>query len=296
MTNLLNPALTADVLTTALPYLQRYRDKIVVVKYGGNAMTDENLQSTFAQDMVLLKTVGLHPVVVHGGGPQVDEMLARLGKSSERIDGMRVTDGETMMVAEMVLGGLVNKNIVNLINGHGGQAIGLTGKDASLIVAEKLHAYKTHEDGTTTPIDLGFVGDVTRVNRDFLTMLIDTGVIPVIAPIGVDGDGNSYNINADLVASHVAIALNAKRLLLLTNIKGVLDKAGEVIATLTPSQVEALIADSTIAGGMIPKIAGAIEALKAGLNSITIVDGRVPHACLLEIFTDNGVGTQLIAD
>lgn len=282
----------SEVITTALPYIQRYKDNLIVVKYGGNAMTDPVLESSFARDIVLLKTVGIHPVVVHGGGPQVDNLMSELGRESDRIDGMRVTDKATMDVVEMVLGGSVNKSIVNLINKHGGQAIGLTGKDANLIKATKLII--NDKDGT--PIDLGFVGQVAHVNTGVINMLIQGDFIPVIAPLGVDEHGETYNINADLVASRVAECLSAERLLLLTNIKGVLDKDGNVLTSLSPTDVDNLIADGTISGGMIPKIAGALDAVKAGLRSATIVDGRVPHACLLEIFTEEGVGTQILQD
>lgn len=282
----------SEVITTALPYIQRYKDKLIVVKYGGNAMTDPVLESSFARDIVLLKTVGIHPVVVHGGGPQVDNLMSELGRESDRIDGMRVTDKATMDVVEMVLGGSVNKSIVNLINKHGGQAIGLTGKDANLIKATKLII--NDKDGT--PIDLGFVGQVAHVNTGVINMLIQSDFIPVIAPLGVDEHGETYNINADLVASRVAECLSAERLLLLTNIKGVLDKDGNVLTSLSPTDVDNLVADGTISGGMIPKIAGALDAVKAGLRSATIVDGRVPHACLLEIFTEEGVGTQILRE
>lgn len=282
----------SEVITTALPYIQRYKDKLIVVKYGGNAMTDPVLESSFARDIVLLKTVGIHPVVVHGGGPQVDNLMSELGRESDRIDGMRVTDKATMDVVEMVLGGSVNKSIVNLINKHGGQAIGLTGKDANLIKATKLII--NDKDGT--PIDLGFVGQVAHVNTGVINMLIQGDFIPVIAPLGVDEHGETYNINADLVASRVAECLSAERLLLLTNIKGVLDKDGNVLTSLSPTDVDNLIADGTISGGMIPKIAGALDAVRAGLRSVTIVDGRVPHACLLEIFTEEGVGTQILRE
>ena len=282
----------SEVITTALPYIQRYKDKLIVVKYGGNAMTNPVLESSFARDIVLLKTVGIHPVVVHGGGPQVDNLMSELGRESDRIDGMRVTDKATMDVVEMVLGGSVNKSIVNLINKHGGQAIGLTGKDANLIKATKLII--NDKDGT--PIDLGFVGQVAHVNTGVINMLIQGDFIPVIAPLGVDEHGETYNINADLVASRVAECLSAERLLLLTNIKGVLDKDGNVLTSLSPTDVDNLIADGTISGGMIPKIAGALDAVKAGLRSATIVDGRVPHACLLEIFTEEGVGTQILRE
>ncbi len=288
--------LTAEVITTALPYIQKYKDKLIVVKYGGNAMTDPVLESSFARDIVLLKTVGIHPVVVHGGGPQVDSLLSELGRESERIDGMRVTDKATMDVVEMVLGGQVNKSIVSLINKHGGKAIGMTGKDANLIRAKKLYMQKIDDEGRPQAVDLGFVGEVESVNKDVIDMLIASDFIPVIAPLGVDANGNTYNINADLVASRVAEFLGAERLLLLTNIRGVLDKQGNVLTHLSADDVDALIADGTISGGMIPKIAGALDAVKSGLRSATIVDGRVPHACLLEIFTEEGVGTQILRD
>ena len=285
---------TADVLTEALPYIQRFEGKVMVVKYGGNAMTDPILESSFARDIVMLKTVGIHPVVVHGGGPQVDNLLKELGRSSDhRIDGMRVTDKATMDVVEMVLGGSVNKSIVNLINKHGGRAIGLTGKDASLIRAKKLPMTKTDEQGNPQQIDLGFVGDVVSINRDVIDLMIASNFIPVIAPLGVDDEGNTYNINADVVAGKVAEFMLAEKLILLTNIKGVLDKAGNVATGLTPSKVDEMIADGTISGGMIPKISYALEAVKNGVKSAVIVDGRVPHATLLEVFTDKGVGTLI---
>ena len=284
---------TADVLTEALPYIQRFEGKVMVVKYGGNAMTDPILESSFARDIVMLKTVGIHPVVVHGGGPQVDNLLKELGRSSDRIDGMRVTDKATMDVVEMVLGGSVNKSIVNLINKHGRRAIGLTGKDASLIRAKKLPMTKTDEQGNPQQIDLGFVGDVVSINRDVIDLMIASNFIPVIAPLGVDDEGNTYNINADVVAGKVAEFMLAEKLILLTNIKGVLDKAGNVATGLTPSKVDEMIADGTISGGMIPKISYALEAVKNGVKSAVIVDGRVPHATLLEVFTDKGVGTLI---
>ena len=284
---------TADVLTEALPYIQRFEGKVMVVKYGGNAMTDPILESSFARDIVMLKTVGIHPVVVHGGGPQVDNLLKELGRSSERIDGMRVTDKATMDVVEMVLGGSVNKSIVNLINKHGGRAIGLTGKDASLIRAKKLPMSKTDEQGNQQQIDLGFVGDVVSINRDVIDLMIASNFIPVIAPLGVDDEGNTYNINADVVAGKVSEFMLAEKLILLTNIKGVLDKEGNVATGLTPSKVDEMIADGTISGGMIPKISYALEAVKNGVKSAVIVDGRVPHATLLEVFTDKGVGTLI---
>lgn len=284
---------TADVLTEALPYIQRFEGKVMVVKYGGNAMTDPILESSFARDIVMLKTVGIHPVVVHGGGPQVDNLLKELGRSSDRIDGMRVTDKATMDVVEMVLGGSVNKSIVNLINKHGGRAIGLTGKDASLIRAKKLPMTKKDEQGNEQQIDLGFVGDVVSINRDVIDLMIASNFIPVIAPLGVDDEGNTYNINADVVAGKVAEFMLAEKLILLTNIKGVLDKEGNVATGLTPSKVDEMIADGTISGGMIPKISYALEAVKNGVKSAVIVDGRVPHATLLEVFTDKGVGTLI---
>lgn len=284
---------TADVLTEALPYIQRFEGKVMVVKYGGNAMTDPILESSFARDIVMLKTVGIHPVVVHGGGPQVDNLLKELGRSSDRIDGMRVTDKATMDVVEMVLGGSVNKSIVNLINKHGGRAIGLTGKDASLIRAKKLPMSKTDKQGNEQQIDLGFVGDVVSINRDVIDLMIASNFIPVIAPLGVDDEGNTYNINADVVAGKVAEFMLAEKLILLTNIKGVLDKEGNVATGLTPAKVDEMIADGTISGGMIPKISYALEAVKNGVKSAVIVDGRVPHATLLEVFTDKGVGTLI---
>ncbi|MGM8898585.1 MULTISPECIES: acetylglutamate kinase [unclassified Psychrobacter] len=284
---------TAEVLTTALPYIQRFVGKLIVVKYGGNAMTDPALESSFARDIVLLKTVGLHPVVVHGGGPQVDNLLKELGRQSDRIDGMRVTDKRTMDIVEMVLGGSVNKSIVSLINKHGGSAIGLTGKDANLIQAKKLLVEKPGADGVAVPVDLGYVGDVVSVNKDVINMLIASNFIPVIAPLGVDEEGNTYNINADLVAGKVAEFLQAEKLMLLTNIKGVLGRDGKVVTGLTPKKVDSLIEDGTISGGMIPKIQCALDAVRSGVKSAVIVDGRVPHATLLEIFTNEGVGTLI---
>ena len=294
--NLDDAKITAEVLTTALPYIQRFVDKLIVVKYGGNAMTDPALESSFARDIVLLKTVGMHPVVVHGGGPQVDNLLKELGRQSDRIDGMRVTDKSTMDIVEMVLGGGVNKSIVSLINKHGGRAIGLTGKDANLILAKKLMMEKIGADGVAAPVDLGFVGDVVSVNKDVINMLIASDFIPVIAPLGVDSEGNTYNINADLVAGKVAEFLQAEKLMLLTNIKGVLGRDGEVVTGLTPKKVDGLIEDGIISGGMIPKIQCALDAVRSGVKSAVIVDGRVPHATLLEIFTNEGVGTLISRD
>ena len=282
------------ILTEALPYIQRFTGKTIVIKYGGNAMESEELQASFAKDIVLMKTVGINPVVVHGGGPQIGDLLKRLNIASEFIEGMRVTDSATMDVVEMVLGGQVNKNIVNLINQHGGQALGLTGKDANLIRARKLKVSR-HTPGMDKPeiIDIGHVGEVSAVNVNLINRLISDDFIPVIAPIGVGEDGMSYNINADLVAGKVAEALNAEKLMLLTNIAGLMDKQGNVLTGLSTTQVDALIADGTIYGGMLPKIRCALDAVQGGVGSAIIVDGRVPNAVLLEIFTDTGVGTLI---
>ena len=282
----------AKVLIEALPYIQRFSGKTVVVKYGGNAMTDPELESSFARDIVLLKTVGINPVVVHGGGPQVDNLLKQLGRESDRIDGMRVTDAPTMEVVEMVLGGSVNKSIVNLINKHGGRAIGLTGKDGNLLRAKKLMIDKVTDKGTEQ-IDLGLVGEVAGVKTDVIDMFLHSDFIPVIAPLGVDEAGNTYNINADLVAGKVAEALSAEKLILLTNITGVLGANKELLTGLNTHDVDELIATGVIYGGMIPKVTCALDAVKGGVVSAHIVDGRVPHASLLEIFTDHGVGTLI---
>lgn len=282
------------VLTEALPYIQRFTGKTIVIKYGGNAMESDELKNSFARDIVLMKTVGINPVVVHGGGPQIGDLLKRLNIESEFIDGMRVTDTQTMDVVEMVLGGQVNKDIVNLINQHGGSAIGLTGKDAGLIKARKLKVSR-NTPGLDKPeiIDIGHVGEVVEVNTRLINRLVSDDYIPVIAPIGVGNDGASYNINADLVAGKVAEALQAEKLMLLTNIAGLMDKAGNVLTGLTTAQVDALIADGTIYGGMLPKIRCALDAVQGGVSSAIIVDGRVPNAILLEIFTDTGVGTLI---
>lgn len=282
------------VLTEALPYIQRFTGKTIVIKYGGNAMESDELKNSFARDIVLMKTVGINPVVVHGGGPQIGDLLKRLNIESQFVDGMRVTDTQTMDVVEMVLGGQVNKDIVNLINQHGGSAIGLTGKDAGLIKARKLKVTR-HTPGLDKPeiIDIGHVGEVVEVNTRLINRLVSDDYIPVIAPIGVGADGASYNINADLVAGKVAEALQAEKLMLLTNIAGLMDKAGNVLTGLTTAQVDALIADGTIYGGMLPKIRCALDAVQGGVSSAIIVDGRVPNAILLEIFTDTGVGTLI---
>ncbi len=279
----------ANVLTEALPYIRRFTGKTIVVKYGGNAMIDDTLTQGFAQDIVLMKLVGMNPVVVHGGGPQIGSLLEKLGITSRFIDGMRVTDAPTMDVVEMVLGGTVNKAIVSLLNQAGGKAIGLTGKDGNLIQARQMFL----EDENGSPLDIGFVGEVASVNREVVDTLVNSDFIPVIAPVGVGTDGKSYNINADLVAGKVAEALQAEKLVLLTNVAGLQDKSGKVLTGLSTQQVDALIADGTIYGGMLPKIQCALEAVKGGVTSSHIIDGRVEHAVLLEIFTDSGVGTLI---
>ncbi|BFM13868.1 acetylglutamate kinase [Maricurvus nonylphenolicus] len=284
----------ANVLTEALPYIQRFTGKTVVVKFGGNAMTDEALQNSFARDIVLMKLVGMNPVVVHGGGPQIGNLLEKLSIKSEFVDGMRVTDSETMDVVEMVLGATVNKQIVSLINRNGGQAIGVTGKDGKLIRAKKLNVNRNSPDMQAPEIiDIGHVGEVASINTAVIDMLTDSDFIPVIAPIGVGEDGASYNINADLVAGKIAEVLQAEKLMLLTNVAGLQDKNGEVLTGLSTKQVDDLITDGTIYGGMLPKIGCALDAVKGGVNSAHIIDGRVDHAVLLEIFTDAGVGTLI---
>ena len=285
---------TAEVLSEALPYIQEFVGKTVVVKYGGNAMTDDALKSSFARNIVLMKTVGINPVVVHGGGPQIGQLLDKLSIESRFVNGMRVTDAETMDVVEMVLGGMVNKDIVSLLNQHGGKAIGISGKDGRLITARK-HMVTQPSPDVTAPeiIDIGHVGEVESINTEILDLLVSGDFIPVIAPIGVDRQGNSYNINADLVAGKVAEVLQAEKLMLLTNVAGLLDKEGNILTGLTTQQVDDLIADGTIYGGMLPKIACALDAVKAGVKRSHIVDGRVPNAVLLEIFTDQGVGTLI---
>lgn len=284
----------ANVLTEALPYIQRFTGKTIVIKFGGNAMVDEALQNSFAGDIVLMKLVGMNPIVVHGGGPQIGDLLQKLDIKSEFINGMRVTDSATMDVVEMVLGGTVNKQIVSLINRNGGQAIGITGKDGQLIRARKLSfTRKSPEMLEPEIIDIGHVGEVSSVNTSVIDMLINSDFIPVIAPIGVGEDGASYNINADLVAGKIAEVLRAEKLMLLTNVAGLQDKQGNVLTGLTTAQVDDLIADGTIYGGMLPKIDCALDAVKCGVNSAHIIDGRVEHAVLLEIFTDAGVGTLI---
>lgn len=289
-----DPQVVVEVLSEALPYIQQFSGKTVVVKYGGNAMTEQALIDSFARNIVLMKEVGINPVVVHGGGPQIGELLDKLNIESSFVNGMRVTDAETMDVVEMVLGGLVNKSIVNLINQSGGKAIGLTGKDGAQIKARQLTVEQSSPEMTATEIiDIGHVGEVASISTDLIEMLTVRDFIPVIAPIGVDDAGKSYNINADLVAGKVAEALNAEKLMLLTNVSGLMNAAGEVMTGLSTAQVDALIADGTIHGGMLPKIGCALDAVKGGVSSAHIIDGRVPHAVLLEIFTNAGVGTLI---
>jgi len=286
----------ASVLAEALPYIQRFAGKTIVVKYGGNAMTDEKLKEGFARDIVMMKLVGMNPIVVHGGGPQIGSLLERVGKESEFVQGMRVTDTETMDIVEMVLGGQVNKEIVNLIHRHGGNSVGLTGKDGNLICATKMEMTRdAPELNAPEIIDLGHVGEVGKINRKVLDMLIQGDFIPVIAPVGVGVDGHSYNINADLVAGKVAEALDAEKLILLTNIPGLLDKQGQLLTGLTTEKVDELIKDGTIYGGMLPKIQCALDAVQNGVKSSHIIDGRVEHAVMLEVFTDEGVGTLITA-
>ena len=280
-------------LSEALPYIKRFFDKTIVIKYGGNAMTDDRLKECFAQDVVLLKLVGMNPVVVHGGGPQINEMLDKLGKKGEFIQGMRVTDEETMDVVEMVLGGQVNKEIVNLINRHGGKAVGLTGQDGNFI-----HAHKLLMEDLKDPskmIDVGQVGEISGIDPSIITFLDSGDFIPVVAPIGVGKDGETYNINADVVAGKLAEILNAEKLILLTNTPGVLDKNGQLLTGLTPKQIDDLVEDGTLSGGMLPKIGSALDAARSGVKSVHIIDGRVEHALLLEVLTDEGVGTLIKA-
>lgn len=286
----------AHVLTEAMPYIRRFRGKTVVIKYGGNAMVDEALKSGFARDIVLMKLVGINPVVVHGGGPQIGKLLEKIGKKSEFVQGMRVTDPETMDVVEMVLGGQVNKEIVSLITRHGGSAVGLTGKDGDLIRARKLKLERNSPElDATEIIDLGHVGEVESIDAAVVDMLVGGNFIPVIAPIGVGEDGCSYNINADLVAGRIAEVLKAEKLILLTNMAGLLDGDGKLLTGLNASDVDRLIDDGTIHGGMLPKIACALSAVNSGVKATHIIDGRVAHAVLVELFTDEGVGTLIRA-
>ena len=287
----LSPAQKAAIIAEALPYIRRFQDKTLVIKYGGNAMTDPHLKECFARDVVLLKLVGFNPVVVHGGGPQIETMLSRVGKKGEFVQGMRVTDAETMEVVEMVLGGHVNKEIVSLINQAGGKAVGLTGKDSNFIRAKKL--MMENKDAPGEFIDIGQVGDITQVDPSLISFLDQGDFIPVIAPIGVGEDGESYNINADVVAGKLAEILKAEKLVLLTNTPGVLDKEGKLLTGLTPRDIDNLVADGTLSGGMLPKIASALDAARNGVRRVHIIDGRVEHCLLLEILTDHGVGTMI---
>ena len=284
-----NKSSVAEILTEALPYLQALDQKTVVIKFGGNAMVDEELKSSFARDIVLLKQVGVNPVIVHGGGPQIGKLLEQIGKKSRFIEGMRVTDHETMDVVEMVLGGQVNKQIVSLINSHGGRAVGLTGKDGGLISARKMKLSGDDVEGN----DLGQVGEVESIDPRVVTMLDSDDFIPVIAPIGVGADGSSYNINADLVAGELARVLGAEKLLLLTNTPGVLDPDGKLLTGLGAAETEALIDSGVIHGGMLPKVRCALDAVKGGVSTSQIIDGRVKHSVLLELLTDSGVGTLI---
>ena len=283
----------AQTLAEALPYIKRFFDKTIVIKYGGNAMTEPHLKESFASDVVLLKLVGMNPVVVHGGGPQINEMLDKLGKKGEFIQGMRVTDEETMDIVEMVLGGQVNKEIVNLINRKGGKAVGLTGQDGNVIHAEKL--LMANLDNPEEMIDVGQVGVITKIDPSIINFLDSGDFIPVIAPIGVGPDGETYNINADVVAGKLAEILGAEKLILLTNTPGVLDKDGNLLTGLTPKQIDDLVEDGTLSGGMLPKISSALDAARSGVKSVHIIDGRVEHALLLEVLTDDGVGTLIKA-
>lgn len=287
----LAPGTKAAILAEALPYIKRFHGKTIVVKYGGNAMTDDHLKQCFARDVVLLKLVGFNVVVVHGGGPQIESLLARVGKKGEFIQGMRVTDAETMEVVEMVLGGQVNKEIVNLINQQGGKAVGLTGKDGNFIRAKKLMLEDKNKPGDL--IDVGQVGDITQIDPSLIGLLDSGAFIPVIAPIGVGKDGETYNINADVVAGKIAEVLKAEKLVLLTNTPGVLDKAGNLLTGITPKDIDGMVADGTLSGGMLPKIGSALDAARNGVKSVHIIDGRVEHALLLEILTDHGVGTMI---
>ena len=293
MLNKMTATQKAQTLTEALPYIKRFFDKTIVIKYGGNAMTDEHLKECFAQDVVLLKLIGMNPVVVHGGGPQINDMLDRLGKKGEFIQGMRVTDAETMDVVEMVLGGQVNKEIVNLINRNGGKAVGLTGQDGNFIHAHKLLI--ADKDDPLKMIDIGLVGQISAIDPSIINFLDSGDFIPVVAPIGVGENGETYNINADVVAGKLAEILGAEKLILLTNTPGVLDKSGQLLTGLTPKLIDELLADGTLSGGMLPKISSALDAARSGVKTVHIIDGRVEHALLLEVLTDEGVGTLIKA-
>ena len=286
------PLLKAEILAEALPYIRQYHGKTIVIKYGGNAMVEERLKESFARDVILLKLVGMNPVVVHGGGPQIDEALKKIGKTGTFIQGMRVTDEETMEVVEWVLGGEVQQDIVMLINHFGGQAVGLTGKDGGLIHARKLFVPNDQKPGGA-PIDLGFVGEIEAINPAVVKALQDDAFIPVISPIGFSAEGQAYNINADLVAGKMAEILKAEKLVMMTNIPGVMDKSGNLLTDLTAREIDGLFADGTISGGMLPKISSALDAAKSGVNSVHIIDGRIEHSLLLEILTEQAFGTMI---
>ena len=286
----------ARILIEALPYIRRYQGKMIVIKYGGNAMVDQDLKHGFARDVIMMKLVGMNPVIVHGGGPQINELLRKIGKESTFIDGLRVTDSETMDIVEMVLGGLVNKEIVSLINSLGGKAVGLTGKDGNLIRARKLYVSKDDPVLKRSEIiDYGHVGEVEHIEPQIVQLLESQAFIPVVAPIGVGEDGQTYNINSDTVAGSLAVTLNAEKLMLLTNTPGVIDENGDLIRELKLDQIQKLRGDGTITGGMIPKVECAEDAIRNGVSSSLILDGRVRHALLLELFTDSGIGTQIMA-
>ena len=286
-----SPAVKAEVLAQALPYIKKYHGKTIVIKYGGNAMTEDRLKEGFARDVILLKLVGMNPVVVHGGGPQIDDALKKVGKAGTFIQGMRVTDEETMEVVEWVLGGEVQQDIVMLINHFGGQAVGLTGKDGGLIHARKMMIPNKDKPGEM--LDIGFVGEIDSINPAVVKALQDDAFIPVISPIGFGEDGQAYNINADLVAGKMAEILKAEKLVMMTNIPGVMDKNGNLLTDLTPREIDALFADGTISGGMLPKISSALDAAKSGVNSVHIIDGRIEHSLLLEILTEQAFGTMI---
>ena len=287
----ISPLLKAEILAEALPYIRAYHGKTIVIKYGGNAMVEERLKESFARDVILLKLVGMNPVVVHGGGPQIDEALKKIGKTGTFIQGMRVTDEETMEVVEWVLGGEVQQDIVMLINHFGGQAVGLTGKDGGLIRAKKMLVADEKKSGGT--IDLGFVGEIEAINPAVVKALQDDAFIPVISPIGFSEEGQAYNINADLVAGKMAEILHAEKLVMMTNIPGVMDKNGTLLTDLTAREIDGLFADGTISGGMLPKISSALDAAKSGVNSVHIIDGRIEHSLLLEILTEQAFGTMI---
>ena len=290
----ISPAECANILSEALPYIRQFYGKTIVIKYGGNAMIDDHLKSCFAKDVVMLKLVGMNPVIVHGGGPQIDSLLKRVGKEGQFIQGYRVTDQETMEVVEMVLGGLLNKEIVSLLNQHGAKAVGVTGKDGRLIKARKLLI--EHPEDKLAQLDIGLVGVIDSIDPEIISLLHTNDFIPVVAPIGVGDDGQSYNINADFVAGKIAETLKAEKLVVLSNIPGVLDKEGKLVTGLSPDTIEQMMSDGTISGGMRPKIQAALDAAKNGVSRVHIIDGRVEHALLLEILTDSGVGSMITAE